>query len=99
MTSITAEPLIKEKQDKVKAWLVSPESQWVEEIIKGQIADTLSKASNQAMEQAAGVIASRDVPNGTKELFTAAAVLQLFLSTLDVLRKTENFARITITIQ
>lgn len=90
--------ITQEKQEKLKTWLVSQESQLLEEIIKGQIADLIAKASNHAMEQAAGVLASRDVPASTKEYFAGAAVLKLFLSTLAELRKQETFRRVKLSI-
>ena len=98
MIRAETEEIPKEKQDKLKSWLVSQESQLLEEIINGQIADLIAKASNQAMEQAAGVLSSRDVPASTKEFFAGAAVLKLFLSTLAELRKQETFRRVKLSI-
>lgn len=99
MIEATPELIPQERQDKIKAWLVSTESQWIEEIVKGQIGQLISEGGNAAANMAVGVLSARDVPPETKDKMAAAAVLQIFLVTLNELRKQDTFSNVTLKIK
>lgn len=99
MIEVTLEPLTEEKQKRIKDWLVAPESLWVEEVVKGQIAKRVADGSNISMNQAAEVLVARDVAQETKAQLFAAASLELFLTTLKELRNQTTYANAKLTIK
>lgn len=99
MISITQEPFTEERTAKVKLWLVSPESQDVEKLVKGQIAELISQSGNTAMKVAVGVLQANDVPTDCKDKIAAAATLELFLVTLDHLRKQDTFYNVSLKVE
>lgn len=99
MIIATHDPITQERQDKIRAWLTCQESQWVEQIVAGQISELIANGGNEAMKQAAGVLSARDVPPGTKDKLAAAAVLKLFLVTLAELRNQDSFSNVSLKVQ
>lgn len=95
----TSEPLTEEKQDRIRSWLSQPEAQWVEQIVKGQIASYIANGGNSAMDQAVGVLSSGDVPQSTKVQFAVAAGLKIFLATLNELQAQKTFSTTTLKVE
>lgn len=96
---VTQEPLTEEKQKRIKDWLTAPESLWVEEIVKGQIAARVAEGSNLSMQRPEEMLVARDVAPAMKAEMIAGASLELFLSTLKDLRNQATYSNVSLKIR